>query len=105
MVIYDKPKWHIDFGMNKKEVVDKFKLVFTFLSNNNMLSDEGLEQIEIGIDEECSLNEKAVNNKGKSFLEYCYEDAINFDSKNILSFLNDKLISFNSKLEHHIDNK
>lgn len=105
MVIYDKPKWHIDSGMNKKEVVDKFKLVFIFLSNNNMLSDEGLEQIEIGIDEECSLNEKSVNNKGKSFLEYCYEDAINFESKNILSFLNDKLISFNSKPEHHIDNK
>ena len=100
MVIFDKPKWHIDAGMNIKDVLEKFRIVFDFLSSNDMLSNDGIEQIEIGIDEECSLNEMAVNKKGKSFLEYCYNDIINYNSEDMAAALYEKLLSFNKLQEH-----
>ena len=102
MVIFDKPKWHIDAGMNINDVLEKFKLVFDFLADNDMLSDDGREQIEIGIDEECSLNEMAVNKKGKSFLEFCYDDLINYNSKDMAAALDEKLISYNKLQEQNL---
>lgn len=100
MIIFDKPKWHIDAGMNINDVLEKFRIVFDFLLSNDMLSNDGIEQIEIGIDEECSLNEMAVNKKGKSFLEYCYNDIINYNSEDMAAALDEKLLSFNKLQEH-----
>ena len=100
MIIFDKPKWHIDAGMNINDVLEKFRIVFDFLLSNDMLSNDGIEQIEIGIDEECSLNEMAVNKKGKSFLEYCYNDIIIYNSEDMAAALDEKLLSFNKLQEH-----
>ena len=83
MKIFDKAKWHIEAGVDPNEVINKFKEIFIFLFINKMLSSEGKEIMEIGIDSSVSLNEKIVNENGIKFLDDCYDKVINNDSKTI----------------------
>lgn len=83
MKIYDKAQWHIDAGEDSREVIEKFKKVFSFLASHNMLSDDGLEIFEFGMDSSVSLNEKMVSEEGKQFLEECYDEVINCNAQNI----------------------
>lgn len=96
MIIYDKASWHIDAGMNKQEVIQRLQKVFNFLNENNMLSDEGKEQYEIGIDDSCSLNERMVTSKGNGFLKEYYDDVINNDADSIFDALAEKLKMYSS---------
>ena len=74
--IIDKASWHIDKGVPKKQVVSHFKFIFNWLKKNNLLSEDGKEILDIGIDESISLNEKMVNKKGLNFLKYYYDEYI-----------------------------
>ena len=65
MKIYDKASWHIDGGERKEDVIKKFSLIFDFLEKEGMLTDEGKEILELGIDTSISLHERMVNEKGK----------------------------------------
>ena len=44
----------------------------------------------------------AVNKKGKSFLEFCYDDLINYNSKDMAAALDERLISFNKLQEQNL---
>lgn len=77
MKVFDKAQWHIDAGEDSKEVVAKFKAVFEFLNNRNMLSAEGKEFLEFGIDSSTSLNERMVTKEGIVFLYEYYDKVIN----------------------------
>lgn len=96
MIIYDKASWHIDAGMNEQEVLQRLQKVFNFLNENDMLSDEGKEQYEIGIDDSCSLNERTVTSKGNEFLKEYYNDVINNDADSIFEALTEKLKMYSS---------
>ena len=57
MIIIDKAVWQIDGGVPEELVVNHFKTVFLWLEKHDMLSVEGKEELEDGIDDCASLNE------------------------------------------------
>ena len=77
MKVFDKAQWHIDQGVNTSEVIAKFKAVFSFLHAHKMLSAEGLEMYEFGIDSSISLNERMVTPDGKISLDRHYDAVVN----------------------------
>lgn len=74
--IYDKAQWHIDAGENKETVVSRFKAVFAFLAQKDLLDAEGKEILDLGIDSSVSIHERMMTDDGKRFMEDCYDDAI-----------------------------
>lgn len=72
--IIDKAAWHIDEGMSKEHVVHHFKFIFEWLKKNDLLSENGKEILDIGIDESISLNEKMVKKQVINFLEKYYDE-------------------------------
>ena len=74
MTIIDKAAWQIDGGVPKEQVVKHFNAVFMWLDKHEMLTVDGKEELEIGIDEETSLNERHVTAEGFVFLEQCYDE-------------------------------
>ncbi len=89
MIIFDKAAWHIDAGEDKDEVISKFDNIFAFLSENKLLSDDGTELYELGIDESCSLNDSMVTEEGSVFLEKNYDLVIEHSSEKIKNELNE----------------
>lgn len=70
--IFDKASWHIDECMPKAQVVSHFKFIFGWLEKNKLLSDDGMEILNIGIDESISLNEKMLKKEAFNFIEKYY---------------------------------
>ena len=99
MKIYDKAQWHIDAGENKEIVVAKFQAVYVFLQNKGLLSDEGREIYELGIDGSISLNERMVTDAGGKFLERFYDEVIDFSEIQITQELEKKYSVFVSEKE------
>ena len=89
--IYDKASWHIDAGEGKDEVLTKLNIVFGFLNDNSLLSDEGEEIFDLGIDTSCSLNENMVTAEGKYFLDTKYDLIINCSSAEIADKLKESM--------------
>ncbi len=83
MIIYDKAQWHIDAGENANSVVDRFKVIFEFLVYEDLLTTDGIEVFEMGIDSSISLNENLVNDEGNRFLEQYYDEIISLDLNKI----------------------
>lgn len=81
MIIIDKAAWQIDGGVPEKLVVNHFKTVFSWLKKHDMLSEEGKEELEDGIDDCASLNEELVTKEGLDFLENCYDDYLRVIAK------------------------
>lgn len=77
MKIFDKAQWHIDAGENAVDVLVKFKNVLEFLDIHNMLSSDGIEIYNFGVDSSISLNENMLTKSGARFLEKCYDNIIN----------------------------
>jgi len=73
MTIIDKAAWQIDGGVPKELVVKHFITVFSWLDRHKMLSDEGREEFEDGIDSCASLNEDLITPEALDFLEECYD--------------------------------
>lgn len=92
MKIFDKAQWHIDNGENQLEVIAKFQKVFLFLNTHHMLSLDGLEVYELGIDSSISLNEKMVTQEGFDFLNKYYDEVVNCDHQIIFSELQRKYL-------------
>lgn len=74
MKIIDKAAWQIDGGVPEDKAVRHFTAVFEWLSRHGMLTEEGLEELEDGIDDCASLNDELVSEQGIAFLESCYDD-------------------------------
>lgn len=87
MRVYDKAQWHIDAGEDKSEVVNKFKAIFTFLNEESLLSPDGKEIFDLGIDGSICLNDKMLNNNGKVFIVKYYDRVINYNSEKIVDEL------------------
>lgn len=62
--------------MSKEVVIAHFEFIFQWLNEHDMLSPDGLEILEIGIDEDVSLHEGLVNESGLIFLNKFYDKLI-----------------------------
>ena len=76
MKVYDKAAWHIDGNENPKEVVARFNEIFKFLAENKLLSPDGEEIYELGIDSSASLNSSMVTKDGAQFLKQYYDEVL-----------------------------
>lgn len=84
MKVYDKAKWHNTDENNELNIKDYFQNLMKLLLKAGMLSEEGEEILDIGIDNDFSLNSKLVNEKGNLFLEKSYDEilsSIDFNNK------------------------
>lgn len=90
MEIYDKAAWHIDAGEDEAAVIAKFQAVFSFLDEKRLLSEDGKEILEFGIDDSVSLNEDMVTEEGAAFLHRHYDEVINFDADQISAELDSR---------------
>lgn len=96
--IFDKAAWQIDNGMDEDTVISHFTLVFEWLNDHNMLSKDGLDILDIGIDEDTSLNEQLVTEEGAKFLAEYYDKLIS-ESEYDVSIEEDLLSSYYSKFK------
>ncbi len=92
--IYDKAQWHIDGGEKKEIIVDKMKNLFSFLDSKGLLTNEGKEIMDIGIDASVSIHEKMLTEIGNRFMDKCYDACINYDCSEILSALENEYKRF-----------
>ena len=92
--VYDKAEWHIDAGENSKVVISRFKLIMNFLKAKSMLSNEGEEIIDIGIDSSISIHERMLTNSGKEFIESYYNNIINKNENEIPETLEEEYNKF-----------
>ena len=74
MKIINKASWHIDGGFPESLVIKHFKTVFTWLDCKDMLSPDGKEELQFGIDESVSLHEGLLSCQALVFLEKRYDD-------------------------------
>jgi hypothetical protein len=75
-IIYDKFSWHYPEGKNcsYSEAKEYFSALMKWLKTNNLLSDDGIEIFNIGIDEDFSVNSFMLTQKGNLFLEKYFEN-------------------------------
>lgn len=76
MKVFDKAAWQIDNGVDEVTVISHFKFILGWLNEHDMLSPDGLEILETGIDEDVSLHEGMVNERGLHFLNEFYDKLI-----------------------------
>ena len=91
MKIYDKSAWQIDAGIDETVVTTHFKLLFTWLKEKNMLSEEGMELYELDSFSDLSLHERLLNDEGNSFVDSVYDELIGnvpYGSEEIIEYLN-----------------
>lgn len=85
--IYDKAQWHIDAGENSGVVIDKLKAVLEFLDKEGMLTSEGKEIMDLGVDSSVSIHERMLTEKGRNFMESNYDKIMYLSAKNITTAL------------------
>lgn len=76
MEVFDKAAWHIDAGEDEDEVLAKFKAVMEFLHQKGLLSEEGQELWQFGVDDSIALTEEMVTQKGAEFLKRHYDEVL-----------------------------
>lgn len=95
MKIYDKASWHIDGGEPVADVVARFREVFEFLHEKEMLTEEGLETLEYAMDCSVSLNSTMLSAEGNTFIDYYYDSVIAVEPQTIRT----KLIEAHKKFD------
>lgn len=94
MKSYDKASWHVDGGEKVSDVVSRFKTIFDFLADKKMLTPEGVETLDFGMDSSVSLNSDMVNADGKAFLDRYYDFILNQDPTEIEKNLEETYIKY-----------
>ena len=70
--VYDKVAWHIDGGEDPEGTVNSLASLFDTLHSKGMLSEEGEELYQSGIDSSSSLHSRLVTPEGREFLDKHY---------------------------------
>ena len=76
MEVFDKVSWQIDGGIKKENAIEHFRIMYEWLHNNGLLSADGEESYEFGIDGATSLSERDVTTAGSEFLKKYYDEYI-----------------------------
>ena len=74
MKIIDKASWQIYGGLQPSIVTAYFKRIFSWLEAKGLLTREGKEVLEFGIDDSVSLHERLVTSEALAFLDAKYDD-------------------------------
>ena len=72
---YDKVRWHFPEGKGCPSLEDAkihFSVVMKWLKDNDLLSVEGIEAAETGIDSDFALTSHMLTAKGNRILDRCY---------------------------------
>ncbi len=99
MEIYDKVSWHYPEGKNcpSIEAAKKhFIKIMDWLSTNNLLSDDGKEVLEIGIDSDFSLTSSMLTDQGNEIIKKSYSEwlkTIGYNTEISTKYLDSFLIS------------
>lgn len=80
---YDKASWHIDGGEDSTDVINRFKDLFAFLDEKGMLTADGKEILEFGIDSSVSVNNTMVTDEGEEFLDRYYDNVLNKNPREV----------------------
>ena len=74
---YDKVSWHFPDGKNCPSLEAAkvhFDIVMRWLESRNLLSAEGREAMQIGIDSDFSLTSYMLTDQGNQLLATCYAE-------------------------------
>ena len=74
---YDKVSWHFPDGENCPSLEAAkvhFDVLMDWLKSQHLLSEEGREAIEVGIDSDFSLTSYMLTDKGNRLLKICYAE-------------------------------
>jgi hypothetical protein len=94
---YDKVSWHFPDGKNCPSLEAAkvhFDVVMRWLESRNLLSVEGREAMEIGIDSDFSLTSYMLTDKGNQLLATCYAEwasTVRYDTQPSVRLLEDRL--------------
>ncbi len=80
-IVYDKASWHIDAGEPTSRVLAHFEFIMFWCNQNNLLSDEGEEILELGIDASISIHSRLLNERGNLFMTKYYDTFISAQSE------------------------
>lgn len=94
---HDKADWHIDGGEDEDEVYARFQSVFEFLDENNMLTEEGKEEFENGIDDSTIISEDHLTSVANEFFTKYYDTAIEDNPSDMKKTLSKYLKKFLKK--------
>ena len=95
--IYDKVSWHYPEGHNcpsLKAAKSHFIAIMNWLKEKELLSQEGEEIFELGIDSDFSITSSMLNQKGNDVIIECYYDwlkLIDYTTEANFDFLNESL--------------
>jgi hypothetical protein len=73
--VYDKVKWHYPEGKGCPDIESAkqhFSAVMKWLNKNNLLSEEGDELFELGVDSDFSITSSMLSEKGNKILQKKY---------------------------------
>jgi len=102
ITVYDKVSWHYPEGKNcpnLEAAKAHFKTIMEWLKENSLLSGEGEEIFELGIDADFSITSSMLTEKGNDILKKHYSSWLKTVdcSENIdLKILNDGLREYRS---------
>lgn len=94
---YDKVSWHFPEGKNCPSLDSAkihFCVVMKWLQENGLLSDEGAEAIDCGIDADFSITARMLTPRGNRVLEQCYESwlkAVQYGEQPVTQLLDEHL--------------
>ena len=73
--VYDKVSWHFPEGKNCPDIEtakSHFKIIMTWLSKNNLLTEEGKESYDLGIDDDFAITTLMLTDRGNTIFEKHY---------------------------------
>ncbi|XOJ01570.1 hypothetical protein ACMX2M_07505 [Paenibacillus polymyxa] len=70
IVVYDKASWHLE--SDSPTGLEHLRVIMDWLEQQELLSDDGLEIFELGVDQEFSLTSEMVTEEGKELLDSYY---------------------------------
>jgi hypothetical protein len=74
-IVYDKVRWHFPEGKNCPSLdaaMAHLDAIMRWLNDRDLLSDEGKEALEVGIDADFALTSSMVTKAGNDFLQHAY---------------------------------
>ena len=71
--VYDKAAWHIDAGVQPALVLRHFRFMLQWADAHRLLTADGKELLEFGVDESASLHSLLFTERGNRFMEQCYD--------------------------------
>lgn len=78
-VVYDKVSWHFPEGKNCPSLSDAkkhFEIIMGWARDKKLLSSEGVELLEIGVDSDFSISSSMLNKEGDLFFKKKYSEFI-----------------------------